>query len=179
MKSIMLSTQPKWCELIVSGKKTIEVRKTAPSETPFKCYIYETKGLCDTPTFIDEDGHISYRGRGQVMGEFVCDKVERFTVGSMRCDDIERMACLSYSEMLDYFYKSNELDGKTVKFGYAWYISDLKIYDTPKELGEFYKYGFENDYDAYMAGGRGAFNTKSYKVTRAPQSYCYVEELSE
>ena len=45
MKSILISIQPKWCELIASGKKTIEVRKTRPKlETPFKCYIYETKG---------------------------------------------------------------------------------------------------------------------------------------
>ena len=41
MKSVFLSIQPKWCELIESGRKTIEVRKTKPKiETPFKCYIY-------------------------------------------------------------------------------------------------------------------------------------------
>ena len=38
-----MSIQPKWCELIASGKKTIEVRKTKPKfETPFKVYIYCT-----------------------------------------------------------------------------------------------------------------------------------------
>lgn len=43
MKSVLISIQPKWCELIASGKKTIEMRKTAPKlETPFKCYIYMT-----------------------------------------------------------------------------------------------------------------------------------------
>lgn len=43
MKSVLISIQPKWCELIASGKKTIEVRKTKPnSYTPFKCYIYCT-----------------------------------------------------------------------------------------------------------------------------------------
>ena len=43
MKSVLISTRPKWCEKIASGKKTIEVRKTAPKEVPFKAYIYETK----------------------------------------------------------------------------------------------------------------------------------------
>lgn len=44
MKSVILSIKPKWCELIASGQKTVEVRKTRPKiETPFKCYIYETK----------------------------------------------------------------------------------------------------------------------------------------
>jgi len=43
MKSVLISIQPKWCELIASGKKTVEVRKTKPKlQTPFKCYIYCT-----------------------------------------------------------------------------------------------------------------------------------------
>lgn len=42
-KSVLISINPKWCELIASGKKTVEVRKTRPKlETPFKCYIYCT-----------------------------------------------------------------------------------------------------------------------------------------
>ena len=74
MKFVLISIRPKWCRLIASGKKTIEVRKTYPKlPTPFKCYIYETKARTDTPTFIDEDGHVLYTGRGQVIGEFVCD----------------------------------------------------------------------------------------------------------
>lgn len=45
MKSVILSIRPNWCEKIISGKKTIEIRKTKPKiETPFKCYIYCTNG---------------------------------------------------------------------------------------------------------------------------------------
>lgn len=44
-KAVLVSIRPKWCEKIVNGEKTIEVRKTRPKlETPFKCYIYETGG---------------------------------------------------------------------------------------------------------------------------------------
>lgn len=43
MKSVLISIRPEWVEKITSGKKTIEARKTAPKETPFKCYIYATK----------------------------------------------------------------------------------------------------------------------------------------
>lgn len=40
-KAVLLSIQPRWCGLITSGKKTIEVRKTRPKiDTPFKCYIW-------------------------------------------------------------------------------------------------------------------------------------------
>lgn len=139
MKSVLISIRPEWVEKIVNGEKTIEVRKTAPKEVPFKAYIYMTKN-------------------GKVIGEFICDKVERFSVGSLRSDDVEKLACLSYYEMICYFYKPEELDGKTAKQGFAWHISDLKIYDKPKELSEFW--------------GRK-------KLTRPPQSYMYVEEVEK
>ena len=43
-KAVLLSVQPKWCELIATGKKTIEIRKTKPKiKVPFKAYIYCTK----------------------------------------------------------------------------------------------------------------------------------------
>ena len=38
MKSVLISIKPKWCDLILSGEKTVEVRKTKPKvEPPFKC----------------------------------------------------------------------------------------------------------------------------------------------
>ena len=44
MKSVLLSVNPIWCDLIASGIKTVEIRKTKPkTKTPFKCYIYCTK----------------------------------------------------------------------------------------------------------------------------------------
>ena len=50
MKAIMLSIRPQWCEMIASGKKTIEVRKTRPKlDTPLKCYIYCTSGTEAAP----------------------------------------------------------------------------------------------------------------------------------
>lgn len=78
-KAVLISIRPEWVEKIVGGEKTIEVRKTRPKlETPFKCYIYETQGKSDTP-WIDEDGHMIFRGRGKVVAEFTCtgiDKIE-------------------------------------------------------------------------------------------------------
>lgn len=44
MPEIMISIRPEWTRWIVSGKKTVEVRRTKPAcNTPFKCYIYCTK----------------------------------------------------------------------------------------------------------------------------------------
>lgn len=190
MKAVLISIQPKWCEKISDGKKTIEVRKTKPSiPTPFKVYVYQTRkpvlvGFSGTGRHISEYDKICFyhKGSGKVIGEFICDKIEKFSVGSLRSDDIENLACLSYREMIDYFYKPEELDGKTAKLGYAWYISQLKIYDKPKELSEFFAkcrisdkqcrlcnncFEREDSYGRYYAVKR---------LTRPPQSWMYIEE---
>ena len=78
MKAVLISIHPRHCENIASGKKTVEVRKTAPKlKTPFRCYIYETKdrrfeniAVCwndGTPDFI--------HATGKILGEFVCDRI--------------------------------------------------------------------------------------------------------
>ena len=92
----------------------------------------------------------------------MCDKIEKFVVGSLACDDVEQKACISYREICDYFYGKNY--DNTVRIGYGWHISDLKIYDKPKELSEFFT----------PMGKR-----PSYMIERPPQSWCYVEWEAE
>ena len=88
MKSILLSIKPKYVELIASGQKTIEVRKTAPKEVPFKCYIYCCKAKpylykeANPPfeLFLDSDlyegeGYDDRLFSGKVIGEFICDEI--------------------------------------------------------------------------------------------------------
>lgn len=167
MKSVLISIRPKWCELIASGKKTIEVRKTYPKlPTPFKCYIYETKARTDTPTFVDEDGHVLYTGRGQVIGEFVCD-----LMGLHPGTDVPS-SCVPIEELKKY------ANGKMLA---RWHISDVKIYDKPKELGSFWKagkcpYAAESgctyEYHCFRAGQTQRCGET---LTRPPQSWCYVD----
>lgn len=192
MKAVLISIQPQWCELIASGRKTIEVRKTRPKiETPFKCYIYmtATKERCRLWEYItayqNSKGDI-LNGSQKVIGEFVCDRIEKFSVGSLLCDDIGKESCLNYFEMINYFYKPEELDGKTVKWGYGWHLSDLKIYDKPKELVEFRKpcnhindccTCKEAEFQYYEDELRGIICKRGIPLTRPPQSWCYVEEL--
>lgn len=180
MKAVLISIQPKWCEKIFNGEKTIEVRKSRPKiDTPFKVYVYMTKRK-----WIFKLLPFLKNRFAKVIGEFVCDRIEKFSVGSLHCDDIEKESCLSYSEMINYFYKPEELDGKTVKWGFGWHISDLKIYDKPKELGEFRKpcnhindcctckeAEFQYDGDEL----RGLVCRREIPLIRPPQSWCYIE----
>jgi predicted transcriptional regulator len=195
MKAIMISVKPKWVEKILNGEKTIEIRKTMPKcELPCKVYIYETKdkiligehferskskeNLCfgGKAKYITKKDY--YFGKGKVVAEFTLNKVEEFNVGSLRSDDIEKLACLSHKEMIDYFYKSEELDGNHSKQGYAWHIDDLIIYNKPKELSEFDR----PEIDLASEDCRYGVTCPMYKhkkIKRPPQSWCYVEEIGE
>ena len=169
MKSVLISIQPKWCELIASGKKTIEVRKTVPKEVPFKAYIYQTKKrwIYKLLPWLKER-------QAKVIGEFICKKVDKISTavgGYMINNDIaytNRVAngsCLYFDDLKKYLGS---------KIGYAWHISELKIYDKPRELGEFRtikctkEKGSCSDCDIKP-------NCIKY-ITRPPQSWFYVEE---
>ena len=168
MKSVLTSIHPKWCELIASGKKTIEVRKTAPKQVPFKAYIYETYdkkyvdiGICWG------NGKCFEHGCKKVIGEFVCDYIDPFF------DDKD--ACLS-SE-----YVEKYANGKVV---YGWHISDLKIYDKPRELSDFGRGCVAEHINEIHC--RDCKKPESFDdfcevmckpLNRPPRSWCYVEEL--
>ena len=139
-KAVLISIRPKWCEKIISGEKTIEVRKTRPKmDTTFKCYIYKC-------------------GNGKVIGEFLCDQIiEDRTYGHN--EEFYRAACMSAYDAAAYAMQSPM---------YGWHISDLRVYDHPRELREFY--AVQNEIEV-------ALKAKPKPVTRPPQSWRYVEEL--
>lgn len=226
MPTILQSIKPKYCELIASGKKTIEVRKTKPKiPTPFKVYIYCTKARIpirhngrilmyeddlaitnrwgqgkrvENPCGSMMDGELFLNGK--VIGEYICNEISDYcydtTYGLYRpinekgffiadndvpLDDM----CLNQTQLIDYG-KDETLRG--------WHISDLKIYDKPKELNEFItpsKIGCCNEGKCngckWLDKGNGfnieddcfaSFDTDEYKpLRRPPQSWCYVEEV--
>lgn len=174
MKSVLISIKPQWCEKIASGRKTIEVRKSAPKETPFKCYIYATKPKkfykCGAISTSDEllwlaNGKVEigdgfkfwadgdeYQGlNGRVIGEFICDKVEEIIPDYNPVTEkffygyvIDTTPTCLSEEELQNYGRNKPL--------YGWHISDLKIYDKPLSLSEL-------------------------GVNHPPQSYMFVEEI--
>lgn len=217
MREVLISTRPKWCEKICHeiGKdkmdkpiyeKRIEVRKSAPKEVPFKCYIYCSKDNANEIMLLknyknrfifgdyrNADGHFYTIANGKVIGEFICDKIDRLqkrgidnnfdycylSLNEWGNDDIAveitdiKKSCITKADLNKY--------GVNVQWLYAWHISDLKIYDKPKELSEFYipcnekscrECDAEREYDVCVFERRKP-------ITRPPQSYMYVEELKE
>lgn len=195
-KAVMLSIRPKWCEEIASGGKTIEVRKTRPKlDTPFKCYIYCTQGkrlafmqnqtgtnliaCMDVTAAIPVGGVI---GNGKVIGEFTCDRIDEYdddTIFSFRHEDYARWndfgldrACMHPEDFQNY------ADGKWL---YGWHISDLKIYDKPRELRDFKKINRDCFYADLGLAKRDCPDCKNSGcfLERPPQSWCYVEAMQD
>lgn len=179
-RAVLISIRPKWCEKIADGEKTIEVRKTRPKlETPFRCYIYRTKG---TVPHIINGKWVKIEVGGTVIGEFVCDRVTDIFANSrfwLNEDDV-RHTCLTADEIRTYANGANML--------YGWHISDLKIYNQPKELNEFWfppELYCEKErcgscpYDQVAdVNGEYSYDCEWKRpLKRAPQSWQYVEEL--
>ena len=140
MKSVIKSLRPDVCMRIANGEQSIIVAKSAPKEVPFKVYMYQTRHKCGC-RIINEVLDGVYNS-GKVIGEVICDKVDKYESDIIMCAKWETNggevkenlrynagACLSAEEMFDY---SN---GKPL---YGWHITDRKIYDEPKELREFF-----------------------------------------
>lgn len=185
-KAVLISIRPEWVDKILSGEKTMEIRKTRPKlETPFKVYIYCTNPknimLWNARSYIYADDH-SHNAfdrcwNGSVVAEFTCDKIDiiwgrgipqnfdycYLSLNEWGNDDIEteirdiRESCIPKEKLNAYADKTPVL--------YAWHISDLKIYGKPKQLREFTRLEIKK------------FWVSEEQIARPPQSWCYVEEL--
>ena len=184
-KAVLISIRPDWVKKILKGEKTLEVRKTRPKlETPFKCYIYCTNSGVS----------IGMWGKhGKVVGEFVCDAIfplliECSSSVSLGAGIEVAGTCLTDREILNYLGNGKQ--------GFAWHISGLKIYQRPVSLENCRKpcinpempycpackvgYEYISDAEAEFYREYGTCDTEwicQNIIPKAPQSWCYIEEL--
>jgi len=186
MKSIIISVRPEWAQKILSGEKTLELRKSVPKDFVGWVYMYVTKAKPTLHRLMVENGKEWYLGsclpfgwvvnrdsnfNGKVVARWWFDEYTKLRPDwFIGLDDgyiwdgkgKENNLCLSFLEISDYL--------KPKHIGYAWHIKRLEIIDKPMELGEFYK----GDMKKYIdVNGVNQFNYY-FKVTRAPQSWRYV-----
>ena len=165
MKSILISIRPEWVSKTIKGEKKIEVRSSAPKDwmdylsgktkiepKPRTAFIYCTKG---SERFISTDAG-DYRINGKVVGKFTLRKVEEIIcrpicgewesyTETLGYSEISQASCLENREIVRY------LKGKN---GYAWHISDLKIFDEPKGLNAFLKPNWNKGLDKELERAR-------------------------
>ena len=181
-KAVLISIRPEWCQKIASGEKTIEVRKNRPKlAPPFKCYIYCTRdkhlafmqnqtgtnliACMDAETAIPVGGFV---GNGKVIGEFTSeqiidawwDYVPDAITGEVTGGNLEALDGTGMTDEELFGYVGDSLRGHC----YGWRITDLVIYDAPRELSK-------------LTGLRTEENGFELRtLERPPQSWCYVEE---
>ena len=180
-KAVMLSIRPKWVEKIASGEKTIEVRKTRPKlDTPFKCYIYCTLPKYPHEDFIATDyPRPQFYGGGKVIGEFTCERIALIAYDGGELSSTTNAAfspatCLTQAEIIAYIGDKGRC--------YGWHISNLLIYDQPRELTAFRRACKNSWYCESCAmywENNGTCGNKSLQIRRPPQSWCYVEAMKD
>ena len=148
MKEILMSIKAKHNRNIESGLKTSELRKRPPKcKYPIKVYTYES----------------GFDGRHKVVNEWICRNATEWRICMGVPAHLVKRACLSVGEIIEY-------SGKNYDNITEMEISDLKIYDKPRELEEFGNY--KTEWVQWYHSDDKVF----YPLTRAPQSWCYVEE---
>lgn len=168
--------------LIGERIKTLEIRKSGLKNLPQDVLFYMSK---DEKSFakIPKEFQEKYRKHfGKVGIEFICDKSicldyypQDYTgMPGKFSEMICKESCLSYDEIMAY---------KKEKLAYGWHISNLKVYDKPRELSELW--GRKNCLAAHTVECWNCFaacreiNGRHYQPLRhPPRSWCYVEETA-
>lgn len=198
MKSAIRSIKPYWVFLIIARKmgwditqeKTIEVGKNQPLAKDWnrKTFIYCSTDKKSFNRIPKEYQPLMRPLLGKVIGEFICDKVEMVNA---KCSDygIDLFyhdciikGCLSEREIDKYFNIPEDKDLRVMKGnGYAWHITDLKIYNTPKDISEFVKpyVDYNKPVKDWCHNDCVICDEENCKydrrLTRPPQSWCYTE----
>lgn len=188
-KAVLISIRPYWVFLSIAKimgwnirqEKTVEVRKNYPKAENWNkvAKIYCSKDKRSFSKIPREYQPLMERFLGKVIGEFVCDSIDTVDVidtALMRYLRINGKAdmffvqksCLDVDVLYKYLLRST---------GYGWHISQLMIYDKPKELSAF---GTKHRCNLSEKCTEQGFLCAGYcKLTRPPQSWCYVEELND
>lgn len=116
MKAILMSIKPEYGEKILSGEKTVELRKTAPADLEF---LFESDGTV----------YLYFAGTGMVMGEFKLNQfLNKEPDGDL--DAFMAAACLTAGELKAYG------PGRNGRFC-GWQVKQAGTYVTPIPLSAF------------------------------------------
>lgn len=148
MKSILQSLSKDECFRIANGQQTItSVKRVPKTETPFKVYAHMKMG--NVPKMVTTKD-----GKTMSIYEFEPMLLSGRVIMEYICDSVE---------------------------GNTLHISNLKIYDKPRELREFRKpcnwtHGCYTCKRSVWVGDVIFYDCDD-TITRAPQSWQYVEEV--
>lgn len=184
----IISIHPKWCELIFSGKKKLEIRKRIPNASfPITFYVYQT---------IDKNWKYNLipslaSKQGKVVGTFTCNDIDHWE-SEFWLEDTDVYEAITMIEE-DEFEPGEYI--QTRVFTNEWEDWEIEpefektlLYKDScvswSELRNYMKSGWNDFYTIHVEDvyyftnplNISDFQNKNGKVlTRAPQSWCYCE----
>ena len=173
MKAIMISIKPRHLAKILNGEKTLEIRTKLPNcDLPIDVYVYCSQGQPRLVKHYNDTRNYTYNGK--VVAKFTLNEIKTvytihfpfeyfYKATDLTKEQLEQKSCLSQVELDGYLRKRK---------GYAWQIDNLEIFNEPKELKQFHKFGY-NDYLVYTQDKE--MTHLFYRIKKAPQSWCYIE----
>lgn len=212
-KAILMSIKPRYVCEILNGNKTIEVRKKFPKDYVGWVYIYCTKGkenlYKDYYVMSGKEGYFLTKCgdveklNGKVVGRFWCDKVNRYDIQSPLMEqhsiykngqyhfeletchnDLVDYALINPNDLFKYLKETSDTEEATL---YGLQISRLEVFEEPKELKDFYCFGYKENLkkkqleierakdikDFYQR--QMQFFNENWQVKNAPQSFQFIE----
>lgn len=133
---VILSIKPKWADLIYSGQKKIEWRKSRPAiyrlplslRYPFTVYLYETAPI------------------KRITGYFICNAITRIYTDQAILFNNEMQGCISSEDLIKYIGDKHQL--------YAWEITNpvifnrpFQLYNRPPQSWQYFHFNLENKND--------------------------------
>ena len=178
MRDILISLKPYYYYLIGEGIKSVEVRKSYPKAEDWSrnSWFYMSR---DEKSFakIPKEFQEKYRKHfGKVGMRFGCDHIDQWSYDQAFDESmgvfIDKFGyditdyelgktCLSYEEFSEY--------GNTENL-YGLNITDLVVYDEPRELSEFRSYNVRTYIDE-----KSGLPMPTHEITRPFMSWGYVE----
>ncbi len=181
-KAVMASIQPYYVFVIIAKymgwnipqDKKVELRKNFPKDKDWnkKVNIYCSKNKKSFNRIPKEYQPLMRPFLGKVIGAFICDNVETYDYGY--CDGVDIDDDTIIETMLDREEINIYAKGKNL---YGWHISQLKIYDKPRELSVFRISRQCKEKDCEKCNRRRGKYTCDKRLNHPFQSWGYVEEL--
>jgi len=175
--------------------KTLFAKKPSKDDEDYSLYESERDAYRYYKNDFDKTQHDhEWKLNGKVVAKFTLNKVgeihnfpygyEMFVSNAdiRREGEICQKACLTSDELREYLPCDKE------RYGYAWHIDNLVIFDEPKELKDFVGFGtptYEQTRSLVELSGK-PYSKETYRehcerfgytLKRPPQSWQYVEEI--
>lgn len=202
-KELMITISAEHAFNILNGKKTLELRTWIPKGymgwvnayvTKNKPYliraenydggwINKNKGPYLLLETLVQNYHVEILN-GKVAFRFWFDEYEYFDSSKYILMDNREFKndykglCLTWNQFIEYGCPNNiqKKHGLVCRDLYVWYIKFLEVFDTPKELGGFYKKKFDDFF--FIDGNHEARWWVKNRLTKAPKNiqWVYVKE---